>query len=127
MDQVDAIIARVDVAGVQTPQGFRYDLILRAHRERPGAGLESSDDGSLVLALHEPVFTVAGERSERQGDVRGGYAPGGGDTEERVYRMMRSGIGYDVHAVVTDRPMMLGCVHFEDATVGLAAIPTRTS
>jgi 2-C-methyl-D-erythritol 2,4-cyclodiphosphate synthase len=33
--------------------------------------------------------------------------------------MMRSGIGYDVHAVVKDRPMMLGCVHIEDATVGL--------
>jgi 2-C-methyl-D-erythritol 4-phosphate cytidylyltransferase len=61
--QVDAIIDRVRVAGVQTPQAFRYDLILRAHREAAGRGFESSDDGSLVLALHEPVFAVAGERT----------------------------------------------------------------
>ncbi len=33
--------------------------------------------------------------------------------------MTRVGIGYDVHAVATGRPLMLGCVHFEDATVGL--------
>jgi 2-C-methyl-D-erythritol 2,4-cyclodiphosphate synthase len=33
--------------------------------------------------------------------------------------MTRSGIGYDVHAVAAGRPLMLGCIHFEDATVGL--------
>lgn len=33
--------------------------------------------------------------------------------------MTRSGIGYDVHAVAAGRPLMLGCVHFTDATVGL--------
>jgi 2-C-methyl-D-erythritol 2,4-cyclodiphosphate synthase len=32
----------------------------------------------------------------------------------------RMGIGYDVHAVTKGRPLMLGCVHFDDATVGLA-------
>ncbi len=34
--------------------------------------------------------------------------------------MTRTGIGYDVHAVVKGRPLMLGCVHFADAKVGLA-------
>ncbi|HEX5131385.1 MAG TPA: 2-C-methyl-D-erythritol 2,4-cyclodiphosphate synthase [Candidatus Krumholzibacteria bacterium] len=34
--------------------------------------------------------------------------------------MIRMGIGYDVHAVATGRPLMLGCVHFNDAPVGLA-------
>jgi 2-C-methyl-D-erythritol 2,4-cyclodiphosphate synthase len=34
--------------------------------------------------------------------------------------MTRTGIGYDVHAVAAGRPLMLGCVHFEDAKVGLA-------
>lgn len=33
--------------------------------------------------------------------------------------MTRMGIGYDVHAVVPGRRLMLGCVHFEDAAVGL--------
>ncbi len=34
--------------------------------------------------------------------------------------MTRTGIGYDVHAVVAGRPLKLGCVHFADAKVGLA-------
>jgi 2-C-methyl-D-erythritol 2,4-cyclodiphosphate synthase len=34
--------------------------------------------------------------------------------------MIRTGIGYDVHAVAAGRPLMLGCVHFEDAPVGLS-------
>lgn len=33
--------------------------------------------------------------------------------------MIRTGIGYDVHAVAKGRPLMLGCIHFEDAPVGL--------
>ena len=61
--RVDAVIDRVHVAGVQTPQAFRFDLILRAHREARARGFHSSDDGSLVLALGEPVFTVPGERT----------------------------------------------------------------
>jgi 2-C-methyl-D-erythritol 4-phosphate cytidylyltransferase len=61
--RVDAIIDRVHVAGVQTPQAFRLDLIVRAHREARARGLASSDDGSLVLALGEPVHTIPGERT----------------------------------------------------------------
>jgi 2-C-methyl-D-erythritol 4-phosphate cytidylyltransferase len=60
---VDAILDRVHVSMVQTPQGFAADLVLRAHREARGSGLQSSDDGSLVLALGVEVATVAGERT----------------------------------------------------------------
>jgi 2-C-methyl-D-erythritol 2,4-cyclodiphosphate synthase len=34
--------------------------------------------------------------------------------------MMRTGIGYDVHAVSKGRALMLGCVHFDDATISLS-------
>jgi 2-C-methyl-D-erythritol 4-phosphate cytidylyltransferase len=60
---VDAILDRVHIAGVQTPQGFRTELIVRAHRVARERGLKSSDDGSLVLALAEKVATVPGERT----------------------------------------------------------------
>jgi 2-C-methyl-D-erythritol 4-phosphate cytidylyltransferase len=60
---VDAILDRAHIAGVQTPQGFRIDLIRRAHRAARDRGFRSSDDGSLVLALGEKVATVAGERT----------------------------------------------------------------
>jgi 2-C-methyl-D-erythritol 4-phosphate cytidylyltransferase len=60
---VDAIMDRVHIAGVQTPQGFRLDLIRRAHHVARERGFKSSDDGSLVLALAEIVATVPGERA----------------------------------------------------------------
>ena len=40
-----------------------FRSILRAHQEAKARGFHSSDDGSLVLALGEPVHTVAGERT----------------------------------------------------------------
>ena len=60
---VDAILDRANIAGVQTPQAFQLELIRRAHRIARERGFESSDDGSLVLALGEKVVTVPGERT----------------------------------------------------------------
>lgn len=60
---VDAILDRAHIAGVQTPQAFRLDLIRRAHEVARERGFKSSDDGSLVLALAEKVATVPGERT----------------------------------------------------------------
>lgn len=33
--------------------------------------------------------------------------------------MYRVGIGFDIHSLEEDRPLFLGCVHFEDAPKGL--------
>jgi 2-C-methyl-D-erythritol 4-phosphate cytidylyltransferase len=59
---VEAILDRVHVSGVQTPQAFAVDVIVRAHAEARKRGFHSSDDGSLVLAIEEPVATVPGDR-----------------------------------------------------------------
>jgi len=59
---VDAILDRVHISGVQTPQGFRTELLVRAHRSAKARGVSSSDDGSLVFALGETVRVIAGER-----------------------------------------------------------------
>ena len=47
---------------VQTPQGFRRDLLFRAYLEAARLGLRATDDASLVEALGEPVAVVPGER-----------------------------------------------------------------
>jgi len=60
---IDAIVDRANIAGVQTPQAFEKHLILRAHRKAHADGLESSDDGSLVLALGSSVKTIPGDRT----------------------------------------------------------------
>lgn len=60
-EAVDAILDRNHIAGVQTPQGFRAELLMKAHRRAASRGLRSSDDGSLVLAMGETVRVVRGE------------------------------------------------------------------
>lgn len=59
---MDALLDRVNIAQVQTPQGFRMELLAEAHRAAAAKGLVSSDDGSLVFALGRAVHTVPGER-----------------------------------------------------------------
>jgi 2-C-methyl-D-erythritol 4-phosphate cytidylyltransferase len=46
---------------VQTPQGFQFQLLERAHFEAADAGLSGDDDGQLVAAAGHPVVVVEGE------------------------------------------------------------------
>ena len=45
----------------QTPQAFRYDLLLKAHLQAEATGLAGDDDAQLVAAGGNPVTVVAGE------------------------------------------------------------------
>ena len=56
-DAVQATVDRTRLRAVQTPQGFRRDVLERAHRERAGA---ATDDAALVEALGERVTVVPG-------------------------------------------------------------------
>jgi len=47
----------------QTPQGFRADLLRRAHAEAQAAGVRATDDAALVERLGEPVVLIPGRRS----------------------------------------------------------------
>jgi 2-C-methyl-D-erythritol 4-phosphate cytidylyltransferase len=60
---LDAILDRVNISSVQTPQAFRTELLLRVHRWADARGLTSNDEGSLVLAMGERVRTIPGERA----------------------------------------------------------------
>lgn len=54
---VRATVDRSSLRVVQTPQGFAYDVLLRAHRAATTAG---TDDAGLVEAIGEPVAVVPG-------------------------------------------------------------------
>src|SRR5256884_1167399 len=52
---------RSRVVLAQTPQGFSYGLLARAHREAADAGLVGDDDAQLVAATGHVVTVVPGE------------------------------------------------------------------
>lgn len=47
---------------VQTPQGFRYPLLVKAHRAAAHAGFTGTDESSLAERIGIPVRLVAGDR-----------------------------------------------------------------
>jgi 2-C-methyl-D-erythritol 4-phosphate cytidylyltransferase len=54
---VDSTVPRDDLMTVQTPQAFKYDVLVRAH----GRDGDASDDAALVEALGGRVVIVPGE------------------------------------------------------------------
>jgi 2-C-methyl-D-erythritol 4-phosphate cytidylyltransferase len=53
-------VDRDALRGVQTPQAFRRELLLRAHRAARDGGREATDDAALVRALGHEVELVDG-------------------------------------------------------------------
>jgi 2-C-methyl-D-erythritol 4-phosphate cytidylyltransferase len=46
----------------QTPQGFHWDVLRKAHQAAQEQGAVATDDGELVERMGEPVVLVPGER-----------------------------------------------------------------
>jgi 2-C-methyl-D-erythritol 4-phosphate cytidylyltransferase len=57
-DRVEGTVDRSRLAGAQTPQAIRVDLLRRALQAVRG---EATDEAALVEALGEPVVTVPGD------------------------------------------------------------------
>lgn len=48
---------------IQTPQVFKRDLIVAAHKAAEESGLEATDDATVVERFGKPVYVLEGERS----------------------------------------------------------------
>ncbi len=93
---------------MQTPQGARRELLLRALEQGPG---EATDELELLEQIGAPAEIVPGDPSNWKVTVPedlARLAPGTTPSE------VRTGIGYDVHAFSNDpaRTLMLCCVPF---------------
>jgi 2-C-methyl-D-erythritol 4-phosphate cytidylyltransferase/2-C-methyl-D-erythritol 2,4-cyclodiphosphate synthase len=110
----------------QTPQAFRFDALLTAHRR----GIQgATDDASLLEAAGLPVAIVPGAED----NIKLTYP----DDLMRLERIMtanlipRIGTGFDVHVLEAGRPLMLcgvavphdkGLAGHSDADVGIHAL-----
>lgn len=56
---VERTVDRTRLWAVQTPQFFRYDLLVRAHREHPAA---VTDDAAMLEAMGIPVKIFPGDK-----------------------------------------------------------------
>ncbi len=119
-------VPRDGLFGAQTPQAFRYDTLLHAHRT---ATADATDDAALLEAAGLPVALVPGSED----NVKITHP---GDLERMEAAMLprmlpRAGTGFDVHRLVPGRPLWLcgvlvphelGLDGHSDADVGLHAL-----
>jgi 2-C-methyl-D-erythritol 4-phosphate cytidylyltransferase/2-C-methyl-D-erythritol 2,4-cyclodiphosphate synthase len=112
----------------QTPQGFRYDNIMRAHREGAGAGL--TDDAAVAENAGLEIALVMGNEDNMKVTMKEDF--------ERAERLIagrsgetRIGTGFDVHQCGPGDHVVLcgvridseqGLIGHSDADAGLHAI-----
>jgi 2-C-methyl-D-erythritol 4-phosphate cytidylyltransferase/2-C-methyl-D-erythritol 2,4-cyclodiphosphate synthase len=97
-------VSRDGLVRVQTPQAFRFDSILAAHRQWRGP--PATDDAQVARAAGLRVAAVAGdealEKITREADFD--------RAEARLAGLMtsRTGMGFDVHAFAAGEELWLG-------------------
>ena len=98
---------------VQTPQGFKKDLLLRAHHE---IKQRCTDDAALVSQLGVPVHLCEGSRRNIKLTTPEDIAM----AEHYLNVFPRIGHGYDAHKLVEGRKFILGGVDipFEKGLLG---------
>lgn len=113
---------REQLRRVQTPQAFRFENILAAHRAWTGVP-DAGDDAQVLRAAGGTVALVSGD--ERLAKLT--YAEDFVSDQPTI----RTGMGYDVHKLATGEELWLGGVRIEhdkglaghsDADVALHAI-----
>ena len=92
-------IERKNLYNVQTPQGFRRELLTAAYEKAFADGFYGTDDAGLVERLGQPVELVMGHYDNIKIT-----------TKEDMPMESRVGTGFDVHALVEGRPLILGGV-----------------
>jgi 2-C-methyl-D-erythritol 4-phosphate cytidylyltransferase/2-C-methyl-D-erythritol 2,4-cyclodiphosphate synthase len=116
-------VDRTTLYRAQTPQAFRYDAILAAHRA--AAGTDLTDDAAVAERAGLKVAAVAGDEGNIKVTTAEDFDHANARLEQRETRV---GTGFDVHAFAPGDHVMLCGVRIEheqtlggdsDADVGL--------
>jgi 2-C-methyl-D-erythritol 4-phosphate cytidylyltransferase/2-C-methyl-D-erythritol 2,4-cyclodiphosphate synthase len=92
-------IERSNLYNVQTPQGFSKKVLMKAYEQAFEDKYYGTDDASLVERIGQPVELVMGQYDNIKIT-----------TKEDMPMENRVGTGFDVHALVEGRPLILGGV-----------------
>lgn len=116
IDDAGVVVAtpdRAKLCAVQTPQSFRFDLILKAHRAAAAGGREYTDDAMIAEAAGVKVHIFDGDAANFKLTTQQDFAramqllkqPAIADLPD-----VRMGQGYDVHAFGPGDAVWLGGV-----------------
>ncbi|MBR0651867.1 bifunctional 2-C-methyl-D-erythritol 4-phosphate cytidylyltransferase/2-C-methyl-D-erythritol 2,4-cyclodiphosphate synthase [Roseomonas terrae] len=124
--RVLATVPRDGLFRAQTPQGFRFDALIAAHRDGDDS---ATDDAALLEAAGLPVALVPGDEA----NIKITWPEDLARVEAHLAARLipRMGTGFDVHRLVPGRPLVLcgvtipsplGLSGHSDADVGIHAL-----
>ncbi len=111
--RVEATLDRSRISLVQTPQGCLRDLLERAYRLAGAAANEATDEASLLELAGIAVHVVPGDITNTKVTLPADLAAARRVLLGEAIAEVRTGLGYDVHRLVTGRDLWLGGVHIE--------------
>jgi 2-C-methyl-D-erythritol 4-phosphate cytidylyltransferase len=65
-NRIQCHLAKDRIRGVQTPQGFRFEEIFRAHQAARDGAMDCYDDAQVLMASGRAVYTVVGDPANRK-------------------------------------------------------------
>ncbi|MBE6035052.1 MAG: 2-C-methyl-D-erythritol 2,4-cyclodiphosphate synthase [Clostridiales bacterium] len=98
-EQFKSTLPRNQLRSVQTPQGFRKNIIVKAYEKACAEEFYGTDDAALVERMGVPVYVVEGSYDNIKIT-----------TKEDMPMEYRIGTGYDVHRFAENRRLILGGV-----------------
>lgn len=116
-------LKRACIARVQTPQGFDFQKLLKAHRAAASDGNTYTDDSEIYARYIGDVYIVAGDEANKKityasdlPEVQNSVsttAQNETTAQSSESDSFRVGFGYDIHRLVPNRTLVIGGVLFE--------------
>lgn len=110
---VTATPERASLYAVQTPQVFSYPLYLEAAAKAQADGVDLTDDCQMIERLGHAVKIVMGDYANLKITTKEDIPQAQSILSKEEAGVMRIGHGYDVHRLVTGRPLIIGGVKIE--------------
>jgi 2-C-methyl-D-erythritol 4-phosphate cytidylyltransferase / 2-C-methyl-D-erythritol 2,4-cyclodiphosphate synthase len=104
-DALGEPVDRGTLVRVQTPQAFRFEAILDAHR-RWQRGADATDDAQVARAAGYDILTLAGDERLSKLTYEGDFMRA--EQTLRASMVSRTGLGFDVHAFAEGEQLWLG-------------------
>ncbi|NLK71944.1 MAG: 2-C-methyl-D-erythritol 2,4-cyclodiphosphate synthase [Clostridiales bacterium] len=105
---------RKNLFAVQTPQGFKKDILIKAYDKAYSVNYYGTDDTVLVERIGIPVKTVQGSYRNIKITTEEDITIANSFIENKGEKInMRIGIGMDVHRLTEGRQLILGGVEIE--------------
>lgn len=102
---------RTALFSIQTPQGFKTELIKNAHKYAKESGAKATDDCALCEDIGISVKIIQGSASNIKITTPDDLEVAQGLLKNmECEHKMRVGFGYDVHKLIEGRPLIIGGV-----------------